>query len=177
MRRQPEVLQPCGHVFLCAGAIETPRLLLLNGLANSSGQVGRNFMAHTGIQVWGRFADDVHPHKGIPGGLISEATHRPQDGTRPRPAIQRAVKPRRGSQKPMVAPRHAQARHWMMVTRDFHPGKREAGLSAGLFDRERRRGVPARCITVDEQGTSDFVQSLKGLWLPSALRSASGSSS
>ena len=71
--------QPCGHVFLCAGAIETPRLLLLNGLGNSSGQVGRNFMAHTGIQVWGRFEDDVHPHKGIPGGLISEATHRPQD--------------------------------------------------------------------------------------------------
>ena len=74
-----EQRQPCSHVFLCAGAIETPRLLLLNNLSNSSGQVGRNFMAHTGIQVWGRFEDDVHPHKGIPGGLISEATHRPQD--------------------------------------------------------------------------------------------------
>ena len=43
-----EQRQPCRNVFLCAGAIETPRLLLLNGLANSSGQVGRNFMAHTG---------------------------------------------------------------------------------------------------------------------------------
>ncbi len=74
-----EQRQPCEHVFLCAGAIETPRLLLLNELANSSGQVGRNFMAHTGIQVWGRFADDVQPHKGIPGGLISEDTHRPHD--------------------------------------------------------------------------------------------------
>ena len=71
--------QPCSHVFLCAGAIETPRLLLLNSLANSSGQVGRNFMAHTGIQLWGTFSDDVHPHKGIPGGLISEDMHRPQD--------------------------------------------------------------------------------------------------
>jgi choline dehydrogenase-like flavoprotein len=71
--------QPCRAVFLCAGAIETPRLLLLNNLANSSGQVGRNFMAHTGLQVWGQFDEDVRPYKGIPGGLISEDTHRPPD--------------------------------------------------------------------------------------------------
>lgn len=74
-----EYRQPCRAVFLCAGAIETPRLLLLNGLANSSGQVGRNFMAHTGLQLWGRFDEDVRPYKGIPGGLISEDTHRPYD--------------------------------------------------------------------------------------------------
>ena len=66
-------------VFLCAGAIETPRLLLLNGLCNGSGEVGRNFMAHPGLQVWGRFAEEVRPHKGIPGALISEDTHRPRN--------------------------------------------------------------------------------------------------
>lgn len=66
-------------VFLCAGAIETPRLLLRLGLANSSGQVGRNFMAHVGTQVWGTFEEVTLPYKGIPGGLISEATHRPAD--------------------------------------------------------------------------------------------------
>ena len=69
--------QRCRAVFLCAGAVETPRLLLLNDLANASGQVGRNFMAHTGVQLWGRFDADVRPYKGIPGGLISEDTHRP----------------------------------------------------------------------------------------------------
>lgn len=74
-----ECRQKCGAVFLCAGAIETPRLLLLNGLANSSGQVGNNFMAHQGLQVWGRFVEDVRPYKGIPGSLISEDTHRPLD--------------------------------------------------------------------------------------------------
>lgn len=74
-----EKRQPCRSLFLCAGAIETPRLLLLNNLANSSGQVGRNFMAHPGVQVWGQFPEDVRPYKGIPGGLISEDTHRPQD--------------------------------------------------------------------------------------------------
>lgn len=71
--------QACHAVFLCAGAIETPRLLLLNGLANESGQVGRNFMAHTGVQLWGQFEEDVRPYKGVPGGLISEDTHRPAD--------------------------------------------------------------------------------------------------
>ena len=71
--------QRCRAVFLCAGAIETPRLLLLTGLANASGQVGRNFMAHTGLQLWGQFDDMVRPSKGIPGGLISEDTHRPAD--------------------------------------------------------------------------------------------------
>ncbi len=66
-------------LFLCAGAVETPRLLLLNGLCNASGQVGRNFMAHPGMQVWAQFEDETRPYKGIPGGLISHDTHRPKD--------------------------------------------------------------------------------------------------
>ncbi len=36
-------------------------------------------MAHTGLQLWGRFEQDVRPYKGIPGALISEETHRPAD--------------------------------------------------------------------------------------------------
>ena len=71
--------QKCKNVFLCAGAIETPRLLLINNIANSSGEVGKNFMAHTGMQVWGQFEEDIRPYKGIPGALISEDTHRPKD--------------------------------------------------------------------------------------------------
>lgn len=73
------VRQRCRNLFLCAGAIETPRLLLLNELALNSGQVGKHFMAHVGMQVWGTFPEDVRPYKGIPGGLISEDTHRPKD--------------------------------------------------------------------------------------------------
>ena len=71
--------QLCKNVFLCAGGIESPRLLLINDLANSSGQIGKNFMAHTGVQLWGVFDEPVYPHKGIPGGLISEDTHRPKN--------------------------------------------------------------------------------------------------
>ncbi len=66
-------------LFLCAGAIETPRLLLLNNLSNASGQVGRNFMAHPGMQVWAQFEEQTRPFKGIPGGLISHDTHRPKN--------------------------------------------------------------------------------------------------
>jgi choline dehydrogenase-like flavoprotein len=71
--------QRCRHLFLCAGAVETPRLLLLNEIGLDSGQVGRNLMAHPGVQIFGTFADEVRPNKGIPGALISQDTHRPQD--------------------------------------------------------------------------------------------------
>jgi len=76
-----EWCQRCRAVVLAAGAIETPRLLLLNGLANASGQVGRNLMAHVGMQVWGTFPEMVRPNKGIAAGLISEDMHRPKDAT------------------------------------------------------------------------------------------------
>ena len=74
-----EVTQLCKNVFLSAGAIETPRLLLMNNLANSSGQVGKNFMANVGLQLWGEFDQLVHPYKGIPASLISEDLRRPKD--------------------------------------------------------------------------------------------------
>ena len=74
-----DVRQRCGAVFLCAGAVETPRLLLHTGLANSSGQVGRNFMVHVSPQVWGTFADEMRMNRGFPASLISEDTLRPKD--------------------------------------------------------------------------------------------------
>jgi choline dehydrogenase-like flavoprotein len=71
--------QRCRAVFLCAGAVETPRLLLHCGLANGSGQVGRNFMAHVATQVWGTFAEPVRMNKGFPATVISEDMLRPAD--------------------------------------------------------------------------------------------------
>ena len=64
--------QPCRAVFLCAGAIETPRLLLHTGIGNASGEVGRNYMAHVATQVWGRFPAETRPNKGYPSALITE---------------------------------------------------------------------------------------------------------
>ncbi len=71
--------QRCSAVFLCAGAIESPRLLLDAGIANSSGQVGRNYMAHVATQVWGTFAQEMRPNKGYPSSLITEDMVRAAD--------------------------------------------------------------------------------------------------
>jgi len=64
--------QRCATVFLCAGAVETPRLLLHCGLANSSDQVGRNYMGHVATQVWGTFPHEVRMNRGYPSSLITE---------------------------------------------------------------------------------------------------------
>jgi len=69
--------QRCRALFLCAGGIETPRLLLHLDLANSSGQVGRNFMAHVATQVWGRFDEAMTMNHGYPSSLITEDMVRP----------------------------------------------------------------------------------------------------
>lgn len=71
--------QRCRAVFLCAGGVETPRLLLNLGLANSSGQIGRNFMAHVATQVWGSFDATMRMNRGYPSSLITEDTIRPAD--------------------------------------------------------------------------------------------------
>ena len=71
--------QRCAALFICAGGVETPRLLLHTGLANGSGQVGRNFLAHGATQVWGRFDAEMRGHRGYPSSLLTEDTVRPAD--------------------------------------------------------------------------------------------------
>ena len=74
-----DIRQRTRAVFLAAGAVETPRLLLHTGLANASGQVGRNFMAHVATQVWGTFETEMRMNKGFPASLITEEMMRPKD--------------------------------------------------------------------------------------------------
>jgi len=69
--------QRCATLVLAGGGIETPRLLLNTGLANSSGLVGRNFLAHCAVQVWGRFNEQIRGYRGYPSALISEDFVRP----------------------------------------------------------------------------------------------------
>ncbi len=79
MKDGRERRQRCRAVFLCAGAVETPRLLLHTGLANGSGQVGRNYMGHVATQVWGTFNHEVRMNRGYPSSLITEDFIRPED--------------------------------------------------------------------------------------------------
>lgn len=62
-----------GRMYLIAAhAIETPKLLLMsnknkkfpNGVANSSGQVGRNLMDHVMYLAWGLARDPVYAYRG-----------------------------------------------------------------------------------------------------------------
>ena len=67
-------------VCVAGNSIETPRLLLLSasslhpdGLANSSGQVGRNYMRHMTGSVYARFESPVHMYRGeTMAGIIAD---------------------------------------------------------------------------------------------------------
>jgi choline dehydrogenase-like flavoprotein len=72
-----EHLQQANVVVLCANGIGTPRLLLLSaspthpdGLANSSGLVGRNLMLHPNCSVIGFYDEDLASHRGPAGHLV-----------------------------------------------------------------------------------------------------------
>jgi choline dehydrogenase-like flavoprotein len=74
-----EQRQLTSNVFLCAGGVETPRQLLHWDIANSSGMVGRNFMAHISTQVWATMNAETRPYKGFPASLITEDFMRAKD--------------------------------------------------------------------------------------------------
>jgi choline dehydrogenase-like flavoprotein len=76
--------QAARAVCLAANAIESARLLLLSaspshpdGLANSSGQVGRNYMRHLTASCYGRFPEPVRMWRGetMAGVIADESRH------------------------------------------------------------------------------------------------------
>ena len=76
-------------VCVAGNSIETPRLLLLSasnkfrdGLANSSGEVGRNYMRHLTGSVYAVFKDPVHMYRGttMAGIVRDEAVNNPKRG-------------------------------------------------------------------------------------------------
>ena len=72
--------QRAAVVCVAGNSIESARLLLLSaspqhpdGLANSSGQVGRNYMRHTTGTVWGQFDKPVRMYRGeTMAGVIAD---------------------------------------------------------------------------------------------------------
>ena len=76
-------------VCVAGNSIETPRLLLLsesstfpNGLANSSDQVGRNYMRHMTGSMYARFDKPVNFYRGetMAGFIADEVMHDPNRG-------------------------------------------------------------------------------------------------
>lgn len=84
-----EQRQKARVVAVAGNSIETPRLLLLSesskfpqGLANSSGQVGRNYMRHMTGSVYAVFDKPVRMWRGttMAGIVTDESRHDPQRG-------------------------------------------------------------------------------------------------
>jgi choline dehydrogenase-like flavoprotein len=79
--------QRAHNVVVAGYAIETPRLLLNSasgkfpdGLANSSGLVGRNLMVQANQAVWGVMDEEVRSYKGPPSLAITEHWNYADDG-------------------------------------------------------------------------------------------------
>ncbi|MEO8938380.1 MAG: GMC family oxidoreductase [Burkholderiaceae bacterium] len=78
-----EQRQAARIVCVAGNSIETPRLLLMSasgkyrdGLANSSGQVGRNYMRHLTGSVYGMFGQPVHMYRGTTmAGIVRDEAH------------------------------------------------------------------------------------------------------
>ena len=71
--------QKARHVVVAGYSIETPRLLLNSaspahpdGLANSSGLLGRSLMVHSNHAVWARMDDEIRWYKGPPSMAVCE---------------------------------------------------------------------------------------------------------
>jgi choline dehydrogenase-like flavoprotein len=84
-----ERVQRARAVCVAGNAIESARLLLLSdspqhpdGLANSSGQVGRNYMRHLTGSVYGEFEQPVRMYRGetMAGIITDEARNDPDRG-------------------------------------------------------------------------------------------------
>ncbi len=84
-----EMRQRARVVCVAGNAIESPRLLLNSasaahpdGLANSSGQVGRNYMRHMSDTCWAIFDEPVHFYRGntMAGIVEDEARNDPDRG-------------------------------------------------------------------------------------------------
>lgn len=73
---EPRVRVLAKTVVLSGGSIGTPAMLLRQGLANSSGEVGRNLTVHPCSNAWALFDETIEGWKGIPQGYgIDEFAH------------------------------------------------------------------------------------------------------
>ena len=65
-RRQFDVEVDAKRVVVAAGGIGTPVLLLRSGVADKSGQIGKNFVVNPGYAIFGRFARNLENHRRPP---------------------------------------------------------------------------------------------------------------
>lgn len=67
-------------VVLAAGPVQTPVLLMRSGLANSSGQVGKNFACHPTMSLTAEFDREVDDFHGATHSLYMDKHSLPEEG-------------------------------------------------------------------------------------------------
>ncbi|RTL54196.1 MAG: GMC family oxidoreductase [Rhodocyclaceae bacterium] len=67
-------------VILAAGPVQTPILLMKSGLANSSGQVGKNFACHPTMSLTAEFDKEVDDFHGATHSLYMDKYTLPEEG-------------------------------------------------------------------------------------------------
>lgn len=153
-------------VVLCANGVGTPRLLLLSadeahpdGLANSSGLVGRNLMLHPNCTALGYYDDDLESWRGPAGQLIHSMQFYETDASRgfvrgaklhalPTPGPLNVIEAHRESDfdelwGPAIHEVARRARNgilWAANTEDLPEEHNRVTLSSTLFDSD---GLPA----------------------------------
>lgn len=153
-------------VVLCANGVGTPRILLNsaspshpNGLANSSGQVGRNLMLHPCATVTGYFDEDLESWKGPAGQLMYSMEFYESDPTRgfvggakwdlhPTPGPLSAIETHRqlpfdqlwGAGFHQVARTHRRGLMWCSITSDLPEATNRVTIDPELTD---WAGIPA----------------------------------
>ncbi|QIZ37782.1 GMC family oxidoreductase [Saccharopolyspora sp. ASAGF58] len=164
-----EHLQRANAVVLCANGIGTARTLLLSaspahpdGLANSSGLVGKNLMLHPNCSVTGYYDDDLESWRGPAGQLIhslefydTRAEHDFVRGVKmhalPTPGPLNAVETQRelgydamwGKNFLDIASSHARGILWAANTEDLPDESNFVSLDPDLTDDS---GIPAPAV-------------------------------
>lgn len=163
-----EHFQGADIVLCAANGIGTPRLLLCSdhagapdGLANSSGLVGRRLMVHPGALVDGYFDDDLRSWRGHFGGQIQCLEFGGQAPTRGFPGGAKwSLTPTGGPLdvafgvrgKPVLGPQHhrdfrarfGRGARWVILCEDLPDPENRIELSSTLTDAS---GMPAPAVT------------------------------
>jgi len=147
-------------IVVAAGAINTPQLLLHSGLANSSGQVGRNLHLHPSVLLAGIYDEDINGYRGIPQSYyVDEFINLEKD-----PNSGYIIMPVYGFPVATASQLPGFGReHWEMM-KNFH---RMVGILVLMHDesagevRVGRNGKPEIAYVVNEKERQLFIEGMK----------------
>lgn len=149
--------QKAGIIIISAGTIQSPRLLLNSkskifpdGLANSSGLVGKFFMQHCGIGSAAIFPERIDSFRGFSGGAISEVL--PKDGSGNSFVRGFRLDLVSGAKGPVGTAMHSSL--WGKQLKDYM--QKNFGHVAGIYSQGEQLPDERNCIELDPEVKDDY---------------------